>query len=40
MVTVATMMEAIGGYLSLNVTDRINLAPDTNFLYYNLETAV
>ena len=39
-VTIATMMEAVGGYLSLNVTDNINLAPDTHLLYYNLETPV
>ena len=39
-VTIATMMEAIGVYLSLNVTDRISLAPDTNLLYYNLDTAI
>ena len=39
-VTIATMMEAVGGYLSLNVADKTNLASDTHLLYYNLETAV
>ena len=39
-VTIATMMEAVGGYLPLNDTDKINLAADTHLLYYNLETAV
>ena len=39
-VTIATMMEAVGGYLSLNVTDKINLASDTHLLYYNVDTAV
>ena len=39
-VTIATMMEAVGGYLSLNVTDRMNVASEPHLLYYNVETAV
>ena len=39
-VTIATLLEAVGGYLSLNVTDKISLAPDTHLLYYNLDTAI
>ena len=39
-VTIATMMEAVCGYLSLNVTDKTNLVSDTHLLYYNMDTAV
>ena len=38
-VTIATLLEAVGGYLSLNVTDKIKLSSDTHLLYYNLDTA-
>ena len=37
--SITTIMEVVGGYLSLNVADKINLAPDTHLLYYNLDTA-
>ena len=39
-VTIATMMEAVGGYLSLSVTDKIELASDTHLIYCNVDTAV
>ena len=39
-IIIATMMEAVGGYLPLNVTDKIKLASDTHLLYYNVDTAV
>ena len=39
-VTIATMMEAVGGYLSLNVTDRMKVASEPHLLYYNMETAL
>ena len=39
-VTIATMMEAVGGYLSLSVTDKIKLTSDTHLLYDNVDTAV
>ena len=34
-VTIATMLEAAGGYLVLNDTNNENLAADTHLLYYN-----
>ena len=39
-VTIATMMEAVCGYLSLNVTDKTNVVSDTHLLYDNMDTAV
>ena len=34
-ITIATMLEAVGGYLVLNDTNRKNFASDTHFMYYN-----
>ena len=34
-VTTATLLEAVGGYLVLNDTNRKNFASDTHFMYYN-----
>ena len=35
-VTIAAMLEEVSGYLSLNIIEKRNLAPDTHVLYYNL----
>ena len=37
-ITIASMLEAVSGYLSLNIIEKKHFAPDTHFLYYNFGT--
>ena len=37
-ITIASILEAVSGYLSLNIIEKKHFAPDTHFLYYNFGT--